>query len=417
VLLEDSVLTGLRERMLDWYLSEGYPFASVGLYLRSADTLVARVVPGRHALLEEVRFDPDPMTRDDILLRFLGISPGDPYSAAEVEDWKRRLERLDFIEGTGETGLALGSMGNLVLIQEIEEKPMGYFAASMGFSGTGAGERTEGGGEVYISNLLGTARELDLSVQSVEWGGVDAAGRYREPWILGTPLSAELRASQLIPESLSVDRELEAVVILELQSLETWVGAGIWKGFQPDSADREYSYGIAGAGVLVGRRVPQGWSGFRMELESRLGVMSGADSGFVLATMDTEMRADWFHGALGIGSGLLAGGIVEGDWIYSRLTRLGGIASIRGYAAGSFRAGRYLVVRPEISLGETATRIYAFSDLAVLDTPDGIRYPVGAGAGIRGRTGVLELDAGIGFPVLDGLSRARFYLRALASVI
>jgi hypothetical protein len=308
-------------------------------------------------------------------------------------------------------------MGNIVLIQELGEMPMGYFAASMGFSGTGSGDRTEGGGEVAIANLLGTGRQLDLSVWSTDWGGVNAAGRYREPWIFNSPVSAEIRASQELPESTVVNREAEVVVILDLESLETWAGAGIWKGFQPDSADRTYRYGIAGVGLLLGSRVPQGWQGLSIGVESRLGRMSGADSGYVLASADMEMRVDWFDGAFGLGAGLLAGGIFQGEWLDARLTRIGGMETLRGYAINSFRAGRYLVVRPEVSLGETATRAYLFSDMAVLDTSGGIRYPVGVGAGIRGRTGILELDAGVGFPVLEGLGRARFYLRALASII
>jgi hypothetical protein len=415
--LSDSTIAGLRERILSWYLSEGYPFASAGFFLRAADTLVVRVVPGRHATLEEVRFEPEPLTQERILLRFLGMKPGDPYSQAEVEEWKSRLERQDFIDWTGKTRLALGNMGNLVLIQEIGETPMGYFAASMGYSGSRSGDRTEGGGEVAITNLLGTGRQLDLSIWSSDWGGVDASGRYREPWIFDSPVSLEIRASQELPESTVVNREAEVVAILDLESLETWVGAGIWKGFQPDSVDRTYSYGIAGAGILLGRRVPQGWQGFSASMESRLGRMSDADSGYVLASVDLEMRTDWFSGAFGLGAGLLAGGIVQGEWLDARLTSIGGIETLRGYAINSFRAGRYLVARPEVSLGETVTRAYLFSDIAVLHTQGGIRFPVGAGAGIRGRAGILELDAGVGFPLLEGLGRARFYLRALASII
>jgi len=416
VTLSDSSIVELRERVLAWYLYEGYPFASIGTYLSSPDTLVLRVVPGRHALLEEIRFEPEPATRDWILLRFLDTGIGEAYSPSEIENWKSRLERLEFIDWVGETHLALGQNGNLVLIQELSESPMGYFAASMGFSGTGGSGSTEGGGEVAITNLLGTGRQFELSVWSSEWG-IDASVRYREPWILRSPFSAELRASQEIPDSTAVNREIEVVIILGLESLETWAGAGLWKGYQPDSIDRSYSYAIAGMGLLAGRRVHQGWQGIEASLESRIGRASGPDSGYVLASADLDFRGDLFRGVFGAGLGLLSGGIFEGEWIEGRLKAIGGMETLRGYPENSFRAGRYLVARPELSIGETSTRVYVFADIAVLELRDGMRYPVGMGAGIRGTAGVLEMDAGVGFPVLEGLGRARFYLRALASII
>ena len=40
--------------------------------------------------------------------------------------------------------------------------------------------------------------------------------------------------------------------------------------------------------------------GMEMDVESRIGIMSGSDSGYVLATADLEARADWFSGVLGL---------------------------------------------------------------------------------------------------------------------
>jgi hemolysin activation/secretion protein len=97
--------------------------------------------------------------------------------------------------------------------------------------------------------------------------------------------------------------------------------------------------------------------------------------------------------------------------------QLGGQATIRGYPENSFRAVRYAVARPEISLGETETRIYLFTDLAVVKTDeDEIRFPAGSGAGIRGRSGMFHADAAVGFPLQEGLGSSRLYLRLRASI-
>ena len=54
--VDDSVVLALQESLLDWYLERGYPFASLGCYLPSPDTIRVNVVAGRHATLERVAF-------------------------------------------------------------------------------------------------------------------------------------------------------------------------------------------------------------------------------------------------------------------------------------------------------------------------------------------------------------------------
>ena len=86
------------------------------------------------------------------------------------------------------------------------------------------------------------------------------------------------------------------------------------------------------------------------------------------------------------------------------LEKLGGQETLRGCPENAFRALRYIVARPEISICETETRIYLFCDLAAIRTPEqGMRYPAGCGAGIRGESGIFNADAAAGFPFMEGL--------------
>ncbi len=413
VLASDSSITVLQENILQWYLEEGYPFAGAGYYFVSGDSLVVNTVPGRHALLEEVRIEGISGTRSEVFTRLLAIEPGDTYDREAVSAWIARIEQLKFIKAARVTELLLGEGGNIVIVQYVEKGRSGHFAASMDWRG----ENLEGAGEILFLNLAGTARELEISGQTTEWGGFNAYLRYREPWLFGIPLSAQLEASQETPDSSWVNREASLSIIWSIERTEIMGGAGIWRGYPPDGERQSYDYGLGGITFRTGSMVQQGWNGIEFQLEARSGNRIGQDSSGILTMADLVIDGNVYSGVIGFGGRLLTGGVMQGDWFEGLLEQLGGQETIRGYPENAFRAVRYAVARPEISLGETETRVYLFSDLAAIKTPeDGMRYPVGCGAGIRGMSGIFHADAAAGFPLQEGLGSARFYLRLTASI-
>ena len=413
VVSTDSSISLLQQTILQWYLRRGYPFASAGFYFTAEETLQVSAVPGRHALLEEVRIEGMPGTDPKVFTRLLSLEPGRLYSMEAVERWKDRLERLEFVRSAGATELYLGTGGDLVLVQSLEKGSPGHFSASMDWKG----ENLEGMGEILFLNLAGTARQLEISGMTTEWGGLNAYLRYREPWIMGVPLSIELEASQNTPESSWVNRELSIRGIFSTESTDISAGGGVWRGYPPDGSRQNYDYGLAGIEYTSMTSVPQGREGFRASLEARSGNRSSGDSSGVLTMTALKLRGDTYTGFFGFGGDVLAGGVMQGDWFSGLLRQLGGQATIRGYPEYSFRAVRYLVGRPEVSLGETETRLYVFWDAAAVETADqGMRYPSGLGAGIRGRSGIFNADAAAGFPVGEGLGSARLYLKVTASL-
>lgn len=419
VTLSDSSLAALQDTVLAWYLRRGYPFARVACLMLSPDTLGLQAVPGRLARLEEVRLEGVEKNRPGLFLRLLDLRPGQPYDPAEVRSWLDRLRGSELVSFVGATRLGLGPGGDLVLVQEIGEAPAGHFAADLGYSGSGEDEELEGGVEILTRSLLGTGRHLEITARKVDWGGVDAYLRYREPWIAGTPLSAEVRVAQSVPESAWVNREGELLAIWSMEALEVSAGAGQWRGYPPDADDQRYSYGLVGFHARPGRRVRQGWQGAVVDLEADMGSAALSDTAGedTYASAVLTARGDWFSGWLGVGGRALAGGVLEGEWISGRLRRIGGSKDLRGYPEGSFRAGRYAVAGPEVSLGETETRFFVFSDLAALETEQGWRWPASLGLGFRGRSGLFRVEAALGFPAREGPDRGRVYLEAVAEVL
>ncbi|HQH92676.1 MAG TPA: hypothetical protein PLY71_03815 [Candidatus Fermentibacter daniensis] len=413
--VNDSTVAALHDAVLGWYLQQGYPFASIGCYMATEDSLTAAIVPGRHAALEGFRFEGLEGTRPNTLVRLFRGETGAPYDPEALRQWRARLARLPYIAWVGPGELMLGPGGNLVVVQRVIEGPSGSFSASLGVSGRGGSDEMEGEGLLDVTNLLGTGRELAISIEKSGWGGTDASFRYLEPWIAGQPLSIQLSAMQEVPDSAWLNREAEIAAIWDVNaSLSVTTGAGKWWGFSP-GADRSFSYGLAGIRFNPGAPTRKGWEGLDASLSGRMGTSSGPDSSGTLAQAVLTSRVDVFTGPVGFGGEVLAGGILEGDALYARLSRLGGQETLRGFAENSFHAVRYVIARPEVSLGETTTRLYAFCDAGLVEEQGGTRRPAGAGGGLRGTSGGFRVDAAVGVPFGGG--PARFYLSAVAEIL
>lgn len=410
--MTDSALTLLSDGLLQWYLSMGYPFGSAAMYLSAPDTLTVNLVPGRRASLEDVRFPEGLRTRPALLLRRLPLKPGDPYDPAAVSKWLEELDKLDILEETGIPELYLGPMGDLVLYLPVVEAPLGWFAGGLSYSDASG---VLGGGELVLSNIFGGGRRLELAAEATGWG-VDGSFRYRQPWLLGTPLGFSVFLKQEIPDSASVNRRWEAGVFYDLGDMEISGGGGSWSGWPAGGVRQRYDYGTAGFSWNLTRRTAQGRKGFRGSFSTTAGNASGPDSTWFMATGETDASFTTFRGLFGFRVGVKAGGVLQGEWLSSGLWRLGGYGTLRGYPEDVYRAGEWGIVSPEVSAGETATRLYLFSDMGVLRDDSGVRRPVSVGGGIRGVSGRLRFDAGAGFPLERGPGQARFYLSALLQI-
>ncbi len=414
--ISDDALSDLSRDILAWYLSMGYPFASAGMYLSSPDTLMINLVPGRRASLEGVRFPEGMRTRPGLLLRRLSLEPGDTYDPEAVSRWLDALDRLDFLEGVGVPELYLGPMGDIVIYLPVEEASPGWFSGGMSY---GEASGVLGGGELVLSNLFGGGRRLELSARATGFG-IDGSFLYREPWLFGTPAGFSVFLSQEIPDSGSVNRRWETLLFYDLGGIEVSGGGGSWSGWPAGGERQRYDYGEVGLAWDFTERVPQGREGFSGTLSTTGGTASdpAADSlsTWFMATAEGSASVVAYRGVFGFGLGIKGGGILQGGWLTSGLWRLGGYGTLRGYPENVFRAGRWGVVSPEVSVGETATRLYVFSDIGLLETLGGLSKPVSIGAGLRGGTGRLRYDAGAGFPVDLGPGDARFYLSALYSI-
>lgn len=100
--IETEMLRGYTERMLVYLENNGYPFAKVGLHKSTLEDGRLRA----SLLLDKKKFVPfdslqingGQIVRPQFLERYLDISAGDPYSRQKINNIRRRIVDLPFIE-------------------------------------------------------------------------------------------------------------------------------------------------------------------------------------------------------------------------------------------------------------------------------------------------------------------------------
>ncbi len=404
------------DALLRVYENRGYPYVALrpGVVIEPGEDLAQvriAVEEGPFVRVDTIRFTGNRVTRAGVLLREMRLAPGAPYDQRRVDRALQALRRLPFLlEVRGATLEQEGDTGRWALVVAVREASATRFEGGLGYA-PGPGGLTHaltGTFTLDFDNLLGTGRGGHVS-----WGRQGPAAsdlnlRYRELWVLGHPLSAEV----------------DLMVRQRPGYVENGVGAGLVLALSPD------------LGVRVGLRrggVRPDSSGFGRFFQSRTWALEGGlqydrrdnrwnpRSGFLYRGRFSYGRAlrggggqvhrqyalDLTHFLpLGkrsvLAAGLHSAGVKEGDRVApdARL-RLGGTTTIRGHREEVFLAAQAAWANLEwrMLMGRRS-RAFLFFDLGYLDDPEvdgGHLFPIGYGVGLRAvsRLGMIGLDYGL----------------------
>lgn len=203
-------------RILRSYSERGYPLARVypAGFRRTEDGRLGfelRIGEGPRGEIESVRVFGNTDTEDAVIARIAGVRPGDSWNVRRVEGMAARLRREGLFLSVGEPRVVRGSRDNLVGIElEVEEGPTNSLFGVLGFT-----PDPEGGGEVVgqvdarFRNILGTARRATFRFERQARQVRNLEFRYREPWLLGTPVSLEVGAAQALRDTLYSRTDLD----------------------------------------------------------------------------------------------------------------------------------------------------------------------------------------------------------------
>lgn len=394
--------------LLQFYENRGYPFCELHPDVRFVDggarvQVSVAVLPGSLVYVDTVRFAGNRVTRPGVLLRQLGLVPGEVYRQQRVDHAVRRLRRLPFLLHVDAPELVREGDRTVLLIH-VREARSARLDGVIGLAPDGEGQVVTGAVALDVQNVAGAGREGHVGWVRTGPGASDMALRYREPWMMGGPVSGRMRvvmrertgyAEQMI--ALGADVSVADGAVLFVDGGRSRVvpdSMGFGRFLLSDAWMLE-------AGVVVDRRDdvwnPRlGWQGRAQvalhrvaraldEVVQKRYAVSG--QGFVpvgmRATLMLGGQALWVH---------QPGGVPE-----EALWRLGGAETIRGYREEAFLAtgAAWATVEWRVSFG-SRSRVFAFVDAGMVKAAWRV-FPVGYGIGLlaESRLGAIGLDFGL----------------------
>lgn len=413
-----STLAEDAARILRTYSERGHPLARIypSRFRRTEDGRLGftlRVGEGPPVTLESVRVFGTHRTEERAVGRIGGVRPGDAWDVRRIERMAGRLRREGLFASVGEPRIVRGSRDDRLAVEiEVEEGPSSSVFGVLGYN-----PRREGGGDVVgqaeidLRNLLGTARRASFRFAKQPGDVRDLAFRYREPWVLGSPLSVEAGAAQALRDTLYSRTDLDVGVAVPTGAVSTFRLA----------AERRSSSFDDAAGENVSETATGGSASWEVDLRDRrinpargwrAGVLLGArenedgvrrtrveTSGQVLIPWRRRLVLSQELAFRGVWS--TAGPVPLFDQYY-----LGGTNSLRGYREEQFHGSRIWWVRSELRYRlAAASRAYVFGDVG------GYRFETEVSAGAARAADDILAGGGVGAALLTrGSGLVRFEL-------
>ncbi len=428
--------------------SRGYPFCRFDLHSLNLDSLgenrQALAVSWHTALgprlrLNEIQIVGNRVTKKNVILRELRLQPGEIYDPRKISRIRSRLIKLEYFHQVEEPQVfwTQGEEGGLLL--RVVEGTASRFDGLLGYVPAAGGQKGYFTGllDIALGNLLGTGRALEAHWQKRDQETQDIKLAYWEPWIAGWPVSAGVSFSQLIQDTIYVQREfgihfsaplLEnlavigqlASVSISPDSIGSYV-QGLLRsrtltasiGVEYDSRDDRINprHGVYySTSVQAGRKKNLGPSEV-IALQEEKDLINNKriflDLEWYLPTLKRQLIAWSLHGRQ-IKSN-------EGSLPLPDQFRLGGARTLRGYREDQFRGAavawsnlewRYLLGR--------RSRVFLFADGGYFSTQSKDlkhnAFKLGYGLGFRLETGLGMMGVDYGLAQGEGLMNGKVHV-------
>jgi len=409
---EEKIRKGL-EAVIAWYRDNGFPYAEVriaGFSIDESGGVRLKIVfrEDKHVRLGTISVDGNRVTREGVILRQFGLRPGDTFSLTEIERGRERLILSDLYNRVDEVDLQKGDYPYKVdLGVVVEEGSPNALSGMAGMvPGPGGRMRLTGMLHLFLGNLWGTARQIDLRWMGRGEGNSQLDLRYREPWIGSSPISGEFRFAQELRDTLfhrlevafvgsgPIDRGLEVRMGYQYQR--------IYSGRVDSNTDR----GSNRQSLLLGisRSAPPSVETGRywgVDLECLIGRrrIYGTPYGEIEGT--AQFSATLWRGRrhdlrLALGGKTIESRIRPTPAYH--LFSVGGSETVRGYAEDRIWGNRACWERVEFGFGISGdSRYLVFYDLGIFDTVGDGRggefiQGYGVGARIGSTLGAMAVD-------------------------
>ncbi|MCB2199444.1 BamA/TamA family outer membrane protein [bacterium] len=419
------------------YEENGFPFARVvtrPLVPEFREETIGirlgmEVTPGVAVTVKRIEFAGNKRTRTEVLNRLAQYPTGERYDRRDVERARRNLQRTGWFATVGEGELFRDHAGGYGLLYRVQEQSTSSVSGALGY----APEENNSGGiagviDIHLSNLLGTGRSFDLSWRRDNPRLTSFALGYREPWIAGSPISAEIGLAQDVADSQYV--ALEGRLSADAQFAQGWT-ATLGARTRSVSADSlasgpdSLTYSLVGATAALSldtrdRAENPRTGGIYRASSERLWPWGNSDTSpgqLLRTTLDLEHTVEvspgWV-GFIGVHASevrALEGGLPPiAEW-----SRIGGASTMRGFAERSLLAPRagWMTLEARRLVGPRS-RLFVLLDGTVLDNSGTTRTESSYGIGAQIDTGIGLLTVATALPTSEGWSATVVHARVAA---
>lgn len=200
--------------ILTWAEENGLPFARLEVDSLSIDHASRTVTPhlriqsGPSIAISFVQFEGNAISQDKLLLRESRLRLGSLYKESRIQQARRRLSQLEYLRRVEYPQIIIDDQGRSGLLVNVEENRLSRLDIVAGLAPAAEGETQSVTGlvDLQLLNLFGTGRRGKVFWQRPASGVQELALAWREAWIAGTPLRADLSFAQRVEDTLYVTR-------------------------------------------------------------------------------------------------------------------------------------------------------------------------------------------------------------------
>lgn len=396
-------------QLLQFCVESGYPFAQVWLtgftYRKEVNEveLAISIAEGERAVVSRVVFEGITKTDSAVALRTTRLKLGSAYRERAIAAACDYLRASGLFEEVGVTSIGRRGTGTVDVVIPVKDiARANVFQGALGFSKKDQGGYVLNGAvELELRNIAGTGRAVRFNWLNNGERYSNLGLRFREPFLLSSPLSLDVELSQVIQDS-----------VYQWHSGGLYVGFPIAPGMSligGAAADRNVPH----EGELVRSIRERFRVGFVREHASVLnlalhiegayrksyltGNRSGKD-GQLLYRFSSDASVPAF-GEHSIFLRLVSEAVFStGEVPLAEMFPLGGATSLRGHRENQFRGERIAYANVEYRIGAGGW-VFVFDDVgAFWRRGEGWTMKNGAGFGLRAESplGVVALSFGVG---------------------
>ncbi len=410
----------LREKIIEHYENNGYPFAQVLIDSLSFDSLGVKgklgIVKHSFVKIDSLVIKGNPKISRKYLIYYLNIKKGEAYNQAKINELSKSIEELSYLVAAKPSEIEFRE-GKADIYLYLKNKPANYFNGIIGFA-SGTEENPDfqitGDLSLVLVNTFKIGEELNIYWDKYSANSQNLKLSIQFPYLFFLPIGIEFRFG------------LEKY---ELDYLNTDLFGAVSYSFSAKNMINLYiaqknSYLISNEVEVSGNFNESSRFTFGMtflldqtdyRLNPRKGFFIEASSGYGNRTVakvnldliDFEVKLEYYLKLGKMGTLALlnkSSGVFSNLGFYeNELYKIGGNNSLRGFDEQSIFASSYSVfsVEPRLLIGQNSA-IYLFGDIAwyeskrintlISDTP----YGFGLGINIDTKAGIFKLSYALG---------------------